>query len=105
MGMLGIIKEVGWIGKRERKRVGMITSLQCEKCSLICRNFVTCFMRTRDLLIAVVVSCRTTWIIRQQGVLRGSYHGSGLTQSYMYLPPCWASHSAAVDKAGHVAYA
>jgi hypothetical protein len=27
MGMLGIIKEVGWIGKRERKRVGMITSL------------------------------------------------------------------------------
>jgi hypothetical protein len=26
MGMLGIIREVGWIGKREKRRVGMITS-------------------------------------------------------------------------------
>jgi hypothetical protein len=25
MGMLGIIREVGWIGKRERRKVGMIT--------------------------------------------------------------------------------
>jgi len=25
MEMLGIIKEVGWIGRSERKRVGMIT--------------------------------------------------------------------------------
>jgi len=32
MAMSGIIREVGWIGKREKRRVGMIISSPSENC-------------------------------------------------------------------------